>query len=105
MAKITFSYSRSGMSPEYCAFFKREAKRIAKILEGKGCTDIQISSGYYYFSGFFTDAKGQVWYLSCSDVRHFRYEKILYRTAKNYKDFTGGQNQYINVSDLENWGL
>lgn len=105
MAKINFTYNKSGMSRVYCAFFKKEAKKIAKILEDKGCTDVQISSGFYYFSGFFTDAKGQIWYLSCSDVRHFAYEKLLYRTAKNYKDYTGGLNRYVKISDLENWDI
>ncbi len=101
MAKITFSYSKNGMTPEYCAFFKKEAKKIAKILESKGCTDVQISSGFYYFSGFYTAPDGQIWYLFSSDKRYFGYAKLTYRTAKNYKDYIGGANREISVRQLE----
>lgn len=56
--------------------------------------------GNYYLYGFFTSKTGQIYYLSCSDVRHFGYERLLYRTAKHYKDWTGGSNQYVGVKDL-----
>ena len=102
MAKIKFLYPKTGMSADYCTFFKKEAKRISNFLESKSCSDIEIYSGFYYFYGFFTDAKGRFWYLSCSDVRHFGYEEILFRTAKSYKDFTGGAYRYVQVSELEN---
>ncbi len=101
MAKIKFGYSKNGMSPDYCTFFKKEAKKIAKILEDKGCTDVQISSGFYYFSGFYTAPDGQIWYILSSDKRHFGYDKLTYRTAKSYKDFSGGANREISTKELE----
>ena len=101
MAKIKFGYSKNGMSPDYCTFFKKEAKKIAKILESKGCTDVQISSGFYYFSGFYTAPDGQIWYILSSDKRHFGYDKLTYRTAKSYKDFSGGANREISTKELE----
>ena len=109
MAKIKFSYSRSGMSADYCGFFQREAKKIAKILESKGCTNVQITSGFYYFSGFYTDPNGQVWYFNSGDVRNwddtygYQNDRIYYRTAQHYKDYTGGVNRWMNVADFENW--
>jgi hypothetical protein len=35
--------------------------------------------------------------LSCSDVRHFGYNKLLIRTARDYKDYSGGSNEYVGV--------
>ena len=37
--------------------------------------------------------------LEISDVRHFPEDKVLIRTAKDYKDYTGGGNTY---AQLEN---
>ena len=99
------SYKGSDLSPQFKTFFRKQKSKITKILTAKGCTNIVLDYGFYYFSGFFTDAKGQFWYLSCSDVRYFAYDKLLYRTAKNYKDYTGGVNRYVKISDLENWNI
>lgn len=97
-------YKGSDLSENFKKFFRQEKKRIIKILKAKGCSNIELDYGFYYFSGFFTDNKGQIWYLSSGDVRD-GYEKLLYRTAKSYSDYTGGTNQYIKVSDLESWRL
>lgn len=105
--KIMGNYSGSDLSEDFKKFFHKERKRITKILLNKGCTDIKIEYGFYYFSGFFTSPSGQVYYFSCSDVRHFPYTQLLIRTAKNYKDYTGGANQYCRVDNasLENFKL
>ena len=93
------NYSGSDLSSAFKTFFRKEEKRISDILTKKGCTNIEMNYGFYYFSGFFTSPTGQVYYLSCSDVRHFGYERLLIRTAKDYKDYTGGSNQYVGTSD------
>jgi len=95
------NYSGSDLSQEFKSFFRKEKNRLTKILTEKGCTNIDLSYGFYYFSGFFTAPSGQVYYISCSDVRHFEYEELLIRTAKDYKDFTGGTNQYCGISKNE----
>jgi len=94
------NYSGSDLSQEFKNFFKKEKRRIVKVLTEMGCTDIKINYGFYFFSGFFTSKTGQVYYLSSPDVR-FGYDRILYRTAKNYKDYTGGGNNYVNVNELK----
>ena len=91
------AYTGSDLGQDFKDFFKREKRRLTTILKEKGCTNIKFDYGFYYFSGFFTSATGQVYYLSCSDVRHFGYNQLLIRTAKDYKDYTGGSNQYVNV--------
>lgn len=91
------NYSGSDLGQDFKDFFRREKNRLSKILKEKGCTNIELNYGFYYFSGFFTSPSGQAYYLSCSDVRHFGYNQLLIRTAKDYNDFTGGSNQYCNI--------
>jgi hypothetical protein len=95
------NYKGSDLGQDFKDFFKKEKARITRALKAMGCTDIKLGYGFYYFSGFFTSQSGQAYYLSCSDVRHFGYTKLLYRTAKHYKDFTGGMNQYVDVDKLK----
>jgi hypothetical protein len=92
--------SSSGLTPEFAQFFKTFKSEFTKELQTIGATDIVFSRGHFYVSGFCT-INGQAWYFSISDVRGMNYclnqscmGKLLYRTAKNYKDFTGGQNRY-----------
>lgn len=100
-------YKGSDLSSEFKSFFRKEKNRLKKILEARGCTKIELDYGFYYFSGFFTAPSGQIYYLSCSDVRHFGYNKLLIRTAKHYKDWTGGMNQFCGVDEgsLNNFRL
>jgi len=92
------NYSGSDLGQDFKDFFKREKTRLTKDFKAKGCTNIEMNYGFYYFNGFFTSPSGQAYYFSCSDVRHFGYNRLLIRTAKDYKDFTGGCNQYVGTS-------
>lgn len=96
--------SAPNKTPEFKSFvstFKREFKRE---LEALGATNIKFNVGHFYISGFFTSKTGQVYYFSLPDVRGFSYgnvqghmNQLLYRTAKDYKDYTGGVNQYVPI--------
>ena len=101
------NYSGSDLGQDFKDFFRKEKKRLTNIFKEKGCYNIEMNYGFYYFSGIFTSPTGQAYYFSCSDVRHFGYDKLLIRTAKNYQDFTGGSNQYCKVDrkSLINWVL
>jgi hypothetical protein len=94
-------YKGSDLGQDFKDWFHKEKRRLTAILKEKGCTDIKLDYGFYYFSGFFTSPSGQPYYMSCSDVRHFPYEQLLIRTAKHYKDFTGGSNQYCGIGKDE----
>ena len=100
MKKLFKDYSGSDLSSEFKSFYKKEINKIKKILIEKGCTNIETSCQFNYFFGFFTSKSGQIYYFSCSDVRHFGYKQILYRTATSYKDFTGGTNEYVKPTEL-----
>ncbi|MFW6247370.1 MAG: hypothetical protein ACOC22_04345 [bacterium] len=102
LAKLMSGFeSAPNKTPEFksfCTTFKREFKQELNAL---GATNIKFSVGHFYISGFFTSKSGQAYYFSLSDVRGFAYgshmNKLLYRTAKDYKDFTGGMNQYVPI--------
>ena len=89
------NYSGSDLGQDFKSFFRKEKARITKILQERGCTKIEMNYGFYYFSGFFTAPSGQVYYFSCSDVRHSTYCQLLIRTAKDYSDFSGGSNNFV----------
>lgn len=73
--------------------FRSEFKKeVAKI----GGENVEIKGGHYYLYGFFT-LNNQPYYIGISDVRHWEITDILIRTAKDYKDYTGGRNHYIKI--------
>lgn len=90
-------YTGRDLGQDFRTFFTNEKRRLTKYLKELDCTNIQMSRQFYYFYGFFTSKSGQKYYFSCSDIRHFGYTKILYRTVNSYTDYTGGMNQYVNV--------
>jgi len=95
--------SSSGLTPEFAQFFRTFKSEFTKELRTIGATQIVFNRGHFYVSGFFT-VDNQAWYFSLSDVRGMDYglknhpescmNKLLYRTAKHYKDYTGGHNRY-----------
>jgi hypothetical protein len=95
--------SSCSTTQEFLNFVRTFRSEFTKELKSIGATDIQIGKGHFYVSGFFT-VDGQAWYFSLSDVRGMEYclnqscmGKLLYRTAKDYRDFTGGYNRYATI--------
>jgi len=101
MTKKRKNYSGSDLGQDFKDFFRKEKARLSAIFKEKGCTDFQMNYGFYYFYGFFTSPSGQAYYFSCSDIRHFDYNQLLIRTAKNYTDWTGGPNQWCSTSKAD----
>jgi hypothetical protein len=94
-------HSSSGKTPEFVSFARTFKKEFTNELSAKGCTLEEFSVGHFYVSGFFKTSSGQLYFFSISDVRFFREERILYRTATSTKDYTGGTNRYTALeSDL-----
>lgn len=88
--------SSSGTTLEFKSFATSFKNDFKKELKSVGATDIKFSVGHFYISGFYT-LEGQAYYFSISDVRFFPEERLLYRTAKDYKDFSGGTNRYVKI--------
>jgi hypothetical protein len=83
---------------------KNTRKIIIKLLKEIKASDIKIKQNYFQYSGFFT-YENNIFYLSSRDERNIKTDlkKILIRTAKNYKDFLGGYNNFIDFTlyDIE----
>ena len=83
-------------STDFQLFCREFKSMFISELEKVGGVDYKQNNGHYYISGFFT-LGSQAYYISISDVRYFKVDNILIRTAKDYRDFTGGTNHYINI--------
>ena len=83
---------------EFCRVARAELKK--ELETNIGIKDFIFSKGHFYFSGFFTTNNNKHYYYSVSDVRgseHNDREYMLIRTAKDYKDYTGGSNNNIEI--------
>ena len=84
--------------------YNKEKSIVRKALKQAEFTDIKFLNGHYYFSGFATK-NNKVIYYSISDVRHFPpiggSADLLIRTAKDYKDYTGGSNNWSSLQTKE----
>lgn len=75
---------------------RQAINRIKKIFPED---DVRINIDFHYISGFITLKDGRILYVSSSDERFSNevYKRMLVRTAKNTKDFSGGSNNYFNL--------
>jgi hypothetical protein len=103
--------SSSQKTPEFIGFCRVFKGEFTKVLKSLGCTDIVFSRGHFEVSGFFRNEQGLAYYFSIGDVRWMmampgtsRFN-ILYRTAKDYKDYTGGRNRFIDVGKVAEMDL
>ncbi len=89
--------SSCGLTPEFSSFFRTFKSEFTKELKGIGATNIEFHRGHFYISGFF-DVNNKSYYFSISDVRDsYQTPDLLYRTAKDHKDYTGGKNCYVKI--------
>jgi len=89
--------SSCGLTPQWKSTFTK-VKRLFKKSFADVADNIELNRGHFYFYGFLTrKTDGQIFYFSISDVRHFPCTQLLIRTAENYKDFSGGQNQFVTM--------
>jgi hypothetical protein len=85
--------------------YNAEKTIVRRALKEADFTDIKFSNGHYYFSGFATKNNKAI-YFSIPDVRYGWSSdgmNLLIRTAKDYKDYTGGSNNYSSliVKDIQ----
>lgn len=91
--------SSSQRTPQYKEFHRTFKREFTKALGQIGCRDIKIHApNHFDVTGFFTAPDGQMWYFSIGDLR-WNKERMLIRTAKHDKDWTGGCNQYIRIDE------
>jgi len=113
--KETFT-SSSGPTPQFiqfCNLFRRDFKLYLE--QRFQATKIDVHRGHFELSGFFTVPEyhgdehpgysecimpEQIWYFSIGDIR-WNKQTMLLRTAKDYKDYTGGRNQEVSLASSE----
>lgn len=89
------SFEQSGYnSEEFKDFAKTFKKEFGAELKKCGAELAKFSVGHFYLSGFYKKGE-QLFYFSW----HNGDEQLLYRTAKDEKDFTGGSNKYVRIEE------
>lgn len=77
--------------------FQRDCKSdLKKMASDNGMELYDFNKNHFCFSAVLTDGEKFV-YVSVSDVRHFGWNsdtRILVRTMRHAKDWSGGMNQY-----------
>ena len=91
--QINFEQS-SYKIPEFIAFSKEFKKQIKVELKAIGAELILFNTGHFYLSGFFRKSE-HFFYFSW----HNADNNLMYRTAKDTQDFTGGSNCWIALED------
>lgn len=88
-------------TPEFKGFMRKVNGDFRKLKNSGIITDYKVKTGHFYFTVFFTanDKPKTIYCMSISDVRYFTPENVLIRTAKDYKDYTRGRNDYISLDD------
>ena len=86
-------------TPQYLEFHRTFKREFNKYLSSLGVTEIDISKpNHFDFSGFFK-YKEQIYYVSLSDLRYDT--TFLIRTAKDFKDYSGGSNSFLSLVSEE----
>ena len=86
--------------------FKDFAKDFWKEIKKQTKDNFDIvgkNNGHFYISGFLQNKNNnKYFYFNVPDVRFNKnwYLKILIRTAKNKKDYSGGQNILVKIEDF-----
>lgn len=95
-------------SKDFESFCRKLKNALKKDALAMGFTDVTLTKGHYYLSGFlnrddqyvyysFSVERGETpTYLDKNDCMH----AFLYRTAKDDKDFSGGANHFCRLSEL-----
>lgn len=90
--------SSSSKTKEFTTFARNFKKAFAKEIATVGAELTDFGVGHFYVYGFFKKGS-QLYYFSISDVRHGFGTRLLYRTAKHNKDWTGGSNMYVSIDE------
>ncbi len=95
-------------SKSYMSFCRKLKNALKKEAIENGFDDVTLNAGHYEMSGLFKKGERYVYW-------HFSVERygdptsldgtgpmngFLYRTAKNEKDYTGGNNHFCNLLSL-----
>jgi len=90
--------SSSQKTEQYKSFHKLFSKEFKKLLKPY-CKEILIhKTNHFDINGFFKLESEKIYYFSISDLRWSK-DNMLIRTAENFKDYSGGGNNFINLDE------
>ena len=88
--------SSSCRTPEYLNAHKQFKKEFIKLLKPYTKNILIHKPNHFDISGFFELNNNEIYYFSIGDLR---WNKIfLLRTATDFKDYTGGRNNFITLN-------
>lgn len=90
--------SSSVKTAEFVAFAKALRTFLKKELTSAGAELVDFSVGHFQCSGFYQKGD-KLAYFSLSDVRDDSNFNLMYRTAAHRKDYSGGQNHFVDMSN------
>ncbi len=98
--------SSAGKTKQFTEFARKFKIAFENEIDKANGILITYTVGHFYVSGFFRVKTGQLIYFSLPDVRTWSatrpdtyYGSMLWRTAKDAKDFTGGTNRKVVLHD------
>ena len=91
-------------TPQYLTFHRTFKREFTALLKPYISRIEFITPNHFDVAGFFEMNDGKIWYFSISDLRWSK-GAMLIRTAKDFKDYTGGQNRYVNIGEDFAWNL
>lgn len=89
--------SSSAKTPAYRIFASMCKDVVTKELEKIGASELKFNVGHYYISVFFK-VEGKCLYFCTEDIRS-RNPRGYWRTAKDYRDFVGGSNNWVSFEN------
>jgi hypothetical protein len=89
-------------SDEMKQFFRDIRSDLKKSLAEKDIIIHRLKPNYYDVNAVVTDGNGKFAYISLGDMRgNVNWnQRILIRTMKHEKDWTGGANHFVNYDDI-----
>lgn len=96
--------SSSQRTPQYLSFHRMFKRQFSELLkENFPISRIEISKpNHFDVSGFFELENKNIYYFSISDLRWSKGDMLI-RTAKDFKDYTGGSNNFLDLENYENF--
>ena len=87
--------SSTGDTDQQRTFRRLFQADMRKILKGK-ITRIELNRNHFEMYGFFETTTGKIFYINTGDLRWSAKQMgMLIRTAKDFRDFTGGPNMTV----------
>ena len=99
-----WSRTHENHSDAFDRFVKNLRSKLRKEAKEYNLEVLPFKANWFTTSGFIKNKEtGKFAYWCISDVRYFHdewYYNVLFRTAENEKDYTGGANHFCSMNDL-----